>query len=267
MELSDCSLNSITVKGASFEHVTRLAETAGFGGVAFWRDVLDGVDLRAGKAMLQQAGLRVTSVCRGGMFPQPDERARRLRFDDNRRAIDQAHALNAGCLVLVCGAAYADLAGARRQVRDGISEIEAYARHAAVRLAIEPFHPMMAATRSVITSIREANDMVEAIGSDVVGIAIDSYHVWWDYALPDEIARAGGSLFAVQLADWITPIHGELTSRGMPGQGCIDMAAFLAECRDAGYRGLVEVEVLSDYWWAQPASTAVQAAVDGLTRI
>jgi sugar phosphate isomerase/epimerase len=267
MELSDCSLNSITVKGASLDRVTQLAETAGFGGVAFWRDVLDDVDLRAGADMLQRAGLRVTSVCRGGMFPQPDERARRRRFDDNLKAVDQAHALHADCLVLVCGAAYADLAGARKQVRDGIAELEPYARQAGVRLAIEPFHPMMAATRSVITSLREANDLVDAVGSDIVGIAIDSYHVWWDYTLSDEIIRAGESLFSVQLADWITPIHGELSSRGMPGEGCIDMAGFIAQCRSAGYRGLVEVEVLSDHWWAQPASTVVQAAVDGLTRI
>jgi sugar phosphate isomerase/epimerase len=267
MELSDCSLNSITVKNTGLDQVAQLAETAGFGGVGLWRDVLEGVDLRAAAARLQQGGLRVTSICRGGMFPQPDVPARRRRLDDNRTAVDQAHALDADCLVLVCGAAYADLAGARQQVRDGIAQLEPYAREAGVRLAIEPFHPMMAATRSVITSIGEANDLVDAVGSDIVGITIDSYHVWWDVALSQEITRAGERLFSVQVADWITPIHGELSSRGMPGEGCIDLAGFVAECRHAGYRGLVEVEVLSDYWWAQPAPTALRAAVEGLSQI
>lgn len=267
MNLSECSLNSITVKTASVDEVAHLAETAGFGGVGLWRNLLEGIDVRATASRLQHGGLRVSSICRGGMFPQPDEPARRRRLEDNRTAVDQAHALDAECLVLVCGAANGDLAQARSQVHDGIAELEPYARDAGVRLAIEPFHPMMAATRSVITSIREANDLVDALGSDLVGVAIDSYHVWWDVALSHEITRAAHRLFSVQLADWITPIHGELSSRGMPGEGCIDMTGLVAECRHAGYRGLVEVEVLSDYWWAQPVPTALQAAVEGLTRI
>jgi len=109
--------------------------------------------------------------------------------------------------------------------------------------------------------------MVEAIGSDLVGIGIDSYHVWWDAALPQQITRAGERLFSVQLADWVTPIHGELSSRGMPGEGCIDMTGFVADCRSAGYDGLVEVEVLSDRWWAEDPKDAVRAATEGLVRI
>lgn len=267
MDLTKCSLNSITVKGAGLFDVIALAKSVGFGGVGLWRDVLDDVALSEAAARLEDSGLRVTSVCRGGMFPQPNESLRRARFDDNRAAVDQAHLLGAHCLVLVCGPAYADLAGARTEVRDGIVELEPYARQAGVRLAIEPFHPMMAATRSVITCVTEANDLVDAVGSDIVGIAIDSYHVWWDVSLSEQIDRAGPSLFSVQLADWITPIHSELSSRGMPGEGCIDMGGFVSQCRHAGYRGLVEVEVLSDRWWARPASEAVEAAARGLANV
>ena len=62
------------------------------------------------------------------MFPQPDARRRRERWDDNRAVVDQAHVLRADCLVLVCGVAYADLAGARQQVvSEGIAELEPYA--------------------------------------------------------------------------------------------------------------------------------------------
>lgn len=267
MDLAQCSLNSVTVKGAGFTEVVDLAEQWGFGGVGLWRDVLDGVDLGAAAARLRRSELRVSSICRGGMFPQPDEQQRRARFDDNRLAVDQAHALDAECLYLVCGAACGDLAGAREQVRDGIAELEPYAREAGIRLAVEPFHPMMASTRSVITSFREANDLVEAIDSDLVGIGLDSYHVWWDAALTEQIARAGARLFSVQLADWVTPIQGELSSRGMPGEGCIDMTRFVADCATAGYHGLVEVEVLSDRWWAEDRKETVRVAAESLTRI
>lgn len=268
MDLAHCSLNSVTVKGAGLTEVADLAAQWGFGGVGLWRDVLDGVDLVDASARLRQSGLRVTSVCRGGMFPQPTARLRREATADNRVAVDQAHALGADCLVLVCGAAHGDLTDARRQVRDGIAELEPYARQSGVRLAVEPMHPMMASSRSVITSLSEANDLVEAIGSDIVGIALDSYHVWWDAALPQQITRAGERLFSVQLADWVTPIHGELSSRGMPGEGCIDLTGFVADCRNAGgYAGLVEVEILSDRWWAADPKDAVHAAANGLAAV
>jgi len=267
MELAQCSLNSITVKGASFTNVIDLAEQWGFGGVGLWREVIEGVDLVGAATRLERSGLRVTSVCRGGMFPQPTSSLRRKSLDDNRLAVDQAHALGADCLVLVCGAAHGDLAGARQQVRDGLAELLPHAQAAGVRLAVEPMHPMMASSRSVITSLREANDLIDTLGSDLVGIALDSYHVWWDAELSEQISRTGKRLFSVQLADWVTPIQGELSSRGMPGEGCIDMSGFVAACRAAGYRGLVEVEILSDHWWATDAESAVRAAAIGLAYV
>jgi sugar phosphate isomerase/epimerase len=266
--MSECSLNSITVRGSSVEDLIALAQLHRFGGIGLWRDILADIDLPSTARRIVDAGLRVTSVCRGGMFVQSDDRARRSAFDDNRVAVDQAHTLAADCLVLVCGAAYdQDLAGARAQVRDGIAELAPYARDAGVRLAVEPFHPMMAATRSIITSVTEANDTIAELDDEFVGIAMDAYHLWWDVALPQQIRRAGSLIYSVQVADWITPIRGELSSRGMPGEGCIDMTDFVQRCRSAGYQGLVEVEVLSDTWWAQPADIAVGAAAAGLAAL
>ncbi|MBS3694129.1 sugar phosphate isomerase/epimerase family protein [Rhodococcus qingshengii] len=268
MDISRCSLNSATIRGADLNEVVDLAEHSGFGGVGLWRDVLDDCDLVSYGREVAERGLRVTSVCRGGMFPQPDKATRRKTLEDNYKAVDQASDLNADCLVLVCGAAVGrDLTGGRSQIFDGIAELEPYAREAGVRLAIEPMHPMMASTRSAITSLREANDIVERIDSSHVGIALDSYHVWWDAELSTETTRAAGSILSVQIADWMTPIHDELSSRGMPGDGCIELPAFLKAATTAGYDGLVEVEVLSNFWWRQPPTDAVTAAVHGLRRI
>jgi sugar phosphate isomerase/epimerase len=268
MELAECSLNSITARSAGIDELISLATSHGFGGLGVWRDVLADIELSAAARRIAEAGLRVTSVCRGGMFVQPDGQARRAALDDNLAAVDQAHTLAADCLVLVCGAAHhGDLAGARAQTRDGIAELAPYARLAGVRLAVEPFHPMMAASRSVITSLTEANDLIADLNDDTVGIAMDAYHLWWDVALPEQTARAASRIFSVQLADWITPIHGELSSRGMPGEGCIDMTEFVNRCRHAGYQGLVEVEVLSDHWWSQGAQLAVEAATAGLAAL
>ncbi|EON34816.1 sugar phosphate isomerase/epimerase [Gordonia terrae C-6] len=265
MELSECSLNSATIRGSSLDDVLDLAARYGFGGVGLWRDVLDDADLLTARGRVDDTGLRVTSVCRGGMFPQPTESLRRARLDDNRRAVDQARALGADCLVLVCGPPLAgDLASARGRIREGIEQLIPYAVEAGVALAVEPFHPMLAATRSAITSLREAAALTEGIGHPHVGLAVDSYHIWWETDLHEQIIGAGDRIMAVQLADWCTPIEDELASRGMPGEGDIDMAGFVTDCRSAGYSGLVEVEVLSSRWWSRPAELTVAAAAAAL---
>jgi sugar phosphate isomerase/epimerase len=268
MELSECSLNSATIRGSSLEVVVDLAERHGFGGVGLWRDVLEGADLDAACRRIHDAGLGVSSVCRGGMFPQPTQSLRRECLEDNLRAIDQARALRADCLVLVCGPPVGrDLDEARHQIREGIDALVPHAVAAGVALAIEPFHPMLAATRSAITSLREAAALVESIGHPQVGLAVDSYHVWWETELRQQIAGLGDRVFSVQLADWVTPIDDELTSRGMPGEGSIDIDSFVSDCRRTGYRGLVEVEVLSSRWWRTPADETVAAAAVALAGI
>jgi sugar phosphate isomerase/epimerase len=268
MDLAHCSLNSVTVKHAAFPQLIDLATLHGFGGVGLWRDSYAGIGSTAAARAVRDAGLRVTSVCRGGSFPQPDSESRATALADNLCAIEEAHVLGADCLVLVCGAATGrDLATARHQIEDGIAELIPYSRQAGVRLAIEPMHPMMVADRSAITSLAEAVDLVERLASPWAGLCVDSYHVFWDVGLRAEIARAAGSLLSVQLADWVLPIHGQLSSRGMPGDGSIDLRDFVQLAREVGYSGLVEVEVLSDHWWATAPAEAAQAAADALRAI
>ena len=265
MDLATCSLNSVTVRGAPLPELIALAAGHGFGGVGLWRDTYADEGVAKAARRIREAGLAVSSVCRGGMFPQPTAALRAERLADNRRAVAEAHALDADCLVLVCGPAHdRDLAGARAQIADGIAELVPEAAAAGVRLAVEPFHPMMAADRSVITSLTEANDLVERLSSPWVGLDVDSYHLWWDVTLAEQMRRGADAVMAVQLADWVLPIHGQLSSRGMPSEGCIDLAGFVQLAHDCGYRGLVEVEVLSDTWWATDPAEATRVAAAAL---
>ena len=71
----------------------------GIGGVAPWRDQIAATGLDEAARILKDNGLKVTGLpCRGGMFTV-DPNA----IDDNKRAIDEAVALGAQCLVLVVG--------------------------------------------------------------------------------------------------------------------------------------------------------------------
>jgi sugar phosphate isomerase/epimerase len=242
------SLNQITTNRWSVAEAADGCARAGIGAIALWRDKVEeaGGAAAAGR-IVRDAGLEVSSLCRGGFFT-----AGPGALDDNRRAIEDAATIGAGVLVLVCGGlpeGSRDLAGARDAVRDGIAAVLVDAAAAGVRLAIEPLHPMFCADRSVISLLREANDLAEQFPEEHVGVIVDAYHVWWDPYVEEEIARA--RVFGFHIDDWVLPLpEGALLGRGLPGEGCADLAKLHRAVAATGYAGWVEVEVLSERVWA-----------------
>ncbi|MDV3124122.1 sugar phosphate isomerase/epimerase [Mycobacterium sp. 21AC1] len=265
MDAAQLSLNSATVPSLDLDGLIEIACANSIPGVGLWRDIYAAEGVVRAAQRIAASGLQVTSVCRGGMFPHRTESERVEIRDDNRRAVDEAAELGADCLVVVCGAAPGrDLGRAREQVADGLGALSEHAAASGVMLAVEPMHPMMIADRSVVTSLGEALDIVETISHPNMGIALDSYHVFWDIRYPELLSRSTARIHSVQISDWVVPIHNQLRGRGMPGQGSIDLRTFLELSRAAGYRGLVEVEVLSDAWASVPAQAAVNAMIDGI---
>ena len=143
------SLNTATVRAQwSLRQAIEGCARHGFGGIAPWRDKLAECGVSEAAQLISGHGLRVTGLCRGGMFPAADETGRQAALDDSRRAVDEALAIGAECLVLVVGGlalGSKDLGEARAQVRDGIGALLEHARDASMPLAIEPLHPMYAA--------------------------------------------------------------------------------------------------------------------------
>ncbi len=222
--------------------------------IAPWRDQVAQCGLKTAAELVKRHGMRVSGYCRGGMFTAPDRTGRQAALDDNRRAVDEALALDAECLVLVVGGLAAgskDIADARRQVRDGIAALLDYSRAQGMKLAIEPLHPMYAADRACVNTLKQANDLCQALGEGV-GVAVDVYHVWWDPELAAEIARAGRNnwLHAFHVCDWLVPTRDLLLDRGMMGDGIIDIPGIRRQVEAAGYDGTVEVEIFSaETWW------------------
>ncbi|WP_157720035.1 sugar phosphate isomerase/epimerase family protein [Microlunatus sagamiharensis] len=241
------------------------SSAAGLGGIGLWSSSWETLGVDEAARLVRTAGLRVSSVCRAGMFPARDDAAREAGRSDNHLLVEAARVLDAEALVVVCGAAVGtDLTRARREVAEGLAGLADHARAHGVRLAVEPMHPMMIADRSVVTSLREAVDLVETLDHPAVGLALDAYHVWWDAYWREELARAPHRLLAVQVSDWVTPVVHQLRSRGMPGEGVVDLDGFLQTVTGSGFDGVVEVEVLSDAWDARPADVAFAAALAGV---
>lgn len=261
--LSRFSINQMTVKQLSLPELANACGHSGVPGVGLWREPVREYGVEAAAKLVRDAGLTVTTLCRGGFFTAIEPAERRRALDDNRAAIDEAATLGTDTLVLVSGGLPAgdkDLAGARERIADALAELGPYAAEHGVRLAIEPLHPMYAADRCVVSTLGQALDLAERFPADQVGVCVDTYHIWWDDLAPAQITRAGagGRLHTFQLADWTTPLpEGVLTGRGQLGDGSIDLAHWWRLVDAAGYTGPVEVELFNAELWAREDGAAV----------
>jgi sugar phosphate isomerase/epimerase len=237
----------------------------GVGGIAPWRDQVHAVGLAEAARIVRASGLTVTGLCRGGMFPAATPEKRRENIEDNLRAVEEAAALGADCLVLVVGGlpeGSRDIAGARAMVAEGIAAILPEARAAGIPLAIEPLHPMYAADRACVNTLRHALDLCDIHGEGI-GVAVDAYHVWWDPELATQMARAGDRVLAHHICDWLVPTKDMLLDRGMMGDGVIDLKGIRRMVENAGFHGLQEVEIFSaETWWKRDPDEVVRTCIE-----
>jgi len=258
------AVNSATVKAWSLEQLVDGCQRAGIPAIAPWRDIVQAVGVDKAGRLIRAAGLEVSCLCRGGMFPAVDEAGRRAALEDNRRAVDEAAGIGAKCLVLIAGGlpkGSKDLAGAHEQVRDGIAALLPYARDAGMPLAIEPLHPMTAADRACVNTMGHANDLCDELGEGL-GIALDVYHVWWDPELPRQIERAGKRIVTYHVCDWLVPTRDLVFDRGMPGDGVIDLKGIRAMVEATGYAGHVDVEIFStNNWWKRDPDEVLRTCI------
>jgi sugar phosphate isomerase/epimerase len=255
--LERLSLNQATVKHLTLDEAVALCVRHDIPAIGLWRDRVAEAGLARAAATVRAAGRHVSSLCRGGFFTQADPGERRAALADNRAAIAEAAELGADTLVLVCGGLVPggrDLGLARRMIADAIGELVPEAQRLGVRLGIEALHPMFCADRCVISGLGEAVDLALRFPADAVGVVVDTYHVWWDARLADEIARAGSRIVSYQVCDWVLPLPQDtLLGRGHLGDGVIDFGPISASVAAAGYDGFVEVEIFNAGVWDAPA--------------
>ncbi|MBW8091270.1 sugar phosphate isomerase/epimerase [Streptomyces hygroscopicus subsp. hygroscopicus] len=261
------SLNQETIKQWSLPELVEGCVKAGVTGVGLWREPVQRYGVQAAAELVRDAGLTVTSLCRGGFFTAIDPERRAAALADNRAAVDEAAALGTGTLVLVSGglpAGSRDLFAARERVADALARLAPYAADHGVRLAIEPLHPMYAADRCVVSTLAQALDLATRFPADQVGVVVDTYHLWWDDTVAAQIARAGagGRIAAFQLADWITPLpEGALLGRGQLGDGSVDFRWFRERVDATGYTGPIEVEIFNPDLWARDGAEVLTEIV------
>lgn len=257
------SINSATTKKWTLAQVVEGCVNAGIPAIGPWRDRVAEAGLDKAARLFKDAGLRVSSLCRGGFLTAPDAAGQAAALADNRAAILEAVALDTRELFLVVGGlapGEKDVVAARRRVADRLADLVPFARENGVRLVLEPLHPMYAADRALISTLGQALDLAAPFDASAVGVAVDTFHVWWDPELKPQIERAGreGRLASYQVCDFNMPIAADpLLSRGYMGDGVVDFATIGAWVRDAGYTGDIEVEIFNQDIWGTDGNTVL----------
>lgn len=262
-DIQRLSLNQATTQYWSVQQVVEGCLRHGISSVALWRQKIAETGLTQSARLVRDAGLHVTSVCRGGMFPAPIKELRRQKVEDNLRAIDEAAELHADSLVLVVGAAPGvPLHDARCMVEEGLADIVPYASQRNVRIGLEPLHPMYAADRCVLNTIDQALRLTAPYRLTEVGVILDTFHIWWDPTVFEQIARCHGRILGFHVSDWLVPLPDILLGRGIMGDGIIDNHSLRVAVERAGYNGPIEVEIFNQQLWDTPGDEVIARVVE-----
>src|SRR5579885_1728145 len=241
------SLNTATVrKQGDLAAIIEACARLGIRAIDPWRDQVATIGLSRAAKLTRDAGLELSGYCRGGMFAADAAHRAEMR-DDNRRAVDEAKALNAPCLVLVAGglpqysrpgsAPSKDIIAVRRQVEDALADLLDYASAAEMPLALEPLHPCYAADRACINTIAQALDICDRLE-------------------PGRTGRIG-----LAVCDWMVPTTDILNDRGMMGDGVIDIPSIRAAVEAEGFAGYAEIEIFSNTWWGRPMQEVLKTCI------
>lgn len=226
---------------------------AGIGGISIWRETIAGQNLKKVRCHLADSGLTPISLVRGGFFTALSAPDREAAITQNLKALEEAEILGLPMIVLVCGATIGQSPEQNlEQIEAGIRSLLPRAEATGIKLAIEPLHPMYAGDRSAVASLRDANIITQRIDHPLVGIAVDTFHVWWETNLEQEIqiCANNGHLFAFHICEFKPDFDHPLLDRGLPGEGVNATPRILNMIRATNFSGLSEVEIFSRKYWA-----------------
>lgn len=143
-------------------------------------------------------------------------------------------------------------------VVDGLRQVTAAARAAGVRLGLEPINPIQHDTVSFVNTIADAMAMLHDAHADGLGIMADTYNLW--HEKPADLAAIAKHVTGLHVADM--PREAGRTDRVLPGEGGSNSADLASALINAGWHGMIDVEIFStpDRFWGLPVAEAAKRA-------
>lgn len=218
---------------------------------------------------LRDSGVSAVALCPLVLYDRESSSSQLTQTAENLRLLEQIAELGINSVVVITGGLPPDSKNLNDQRKVALEELEKLvptARSLSLTLALEPLHPVLCGTRSVLTNLAGANEMLDVIAEDdVLGIAIDSYALWWDTRLQEQIEKTRGRIRHLHVSDWLPNTRDIRLDRGMPGDGLIDNPRIRSWVENTGFQGSVEVELFSAYdWWLKSPEQVVQTICDRL---
>jgi sugar phosphate isomerase/epimerase len=245
------SISQVSTLASSFADDVRAYAAAGVDGIGVWELKLgDGPDDEA-LEQLAASGLgsasavpAVPSILPLPLLPGPDDPEERI--DLLCESVERLAAFEPSAVLCLTGPAGDRSTDEARAIAvDGLREVVHEAEIAGVRLALEPFQREGIEDWSLISTLGEAAELIDEIGSDAVGIQFDVWHQWNSADVLDEIPRHARLIAGVHVNDWREPTRG-WADRVLPGDGSADLPAILGVLEDVGWEGFYDLEIFSD---------------------
>jgi len=242
------AVSALSLPRNSFaEDVAQISATGG-AGVGLWEGKLPPGRDEDSVSRLAEAGLTAT-LCLPGVWsilpnirfsdpPDPDDRVELIC-----RSVERLAAFTPVAVMVTPGGP-TDRSDADTYdiIVSGLRRITEAAGKIGVRVALEPIRK---SSDGFVESFGRALQVIDDVGLDGLGIALDIWHTWDDPELLPNIAAHTGAIYGVQLNDWREPTRVR-SDRVLPGDGVADVPRILAALVRAGYTGWYELEVMSD---------------------
>ncbi len=218
----------------------------GFDAISLWRAKVSDVGTGTAQELLQQAGVRVSSLHWAGGFTGSDGQTFDESLADCREAIETAEQLACPVLTVYAGCRGGHtLSHARRLVRQALAELAPAATAAGVTLALKPAREPESLGGGFMSSLEETQAVIADVDQDHVGLALDL----WAFA-DDPFLRESWDLLVrhtrlVLVADRSGPLDFE-QERLLPGAGRMPLDSCLLALADAGYQGDIEIDPVGE---------------------
>jgi sugar phosphate isomerase/epimerase len=201
------------------------------------------VDTGQVKATLAKQHLAVPAIGTGqawgeeGLsFTNPNPAVRRRAVERVKRHVEFADEFDALVILgLIRGKVSPEVGReqAERWLIEALDEVCQAGRQHGVHFAVEPINRY---ETDLLNTVAETLTLIEQVGSDNLGILLDTFHANIEEpSIVDSVRAAGQRLFHVHLAD---------SNRWYPGAGHTDFRPILTALRDVGYDGWLSAEIL-----------------------
>lgn len=218
-------------------------QALGFDSVGLWRQKVDDFGHRDAIDLLYESKMNVSSLSWAGGFTGSDGRSYVEALEDAFDAIALASKLNAGSLIVHPGGRNKHTnSHAYRLLESALSRMVPIAEDYGVKLSIELIPGFVESPWTFVHSFAQIDQLLDLFPAEQLGLVLDLYHVGLNQPTLDRLEQFSDRIDLVQVADRTDTSNSE-ENRLLPGEGNVDIAAWISKLDSMNFNGPIELEL------------------------